>query len=117
MIRKKMMKTYLLEILIKRIRVKIVLFTIITCTLAIALSPMPAAYASAGDLDGTFGTNGQVLTGFTGNAVGNALVVQPDGKIVVVGEDDNDFGVARYNSNGILDTTFGSSGKNKHRLL
>jgi hypothetical protein len=35
-------------------------------------------------------------------------VIQPDGKIVAAGQRDfSDFGLARYNSNGSLDTTFG----------
>jgi uncharacterized delta-60 repeat protein len=79
------------------------------------------AVAQAGHLDPTFGQGGIVTTDFgiqtqSGNtALANAAVVQPDGKIVVVGGVPSHTGfpiaaVARYNSNGSLDTTFGSSG-------
>jgi uncharacterized delta-60 repeat protein len=41
-------------------------------------------------------------------------LVQPDGKIVAVGQTNalgtTDFALARYNTNGSLDTSFGSSG-------
>src|SRR4051794_30442870 len=74
---------------------------------------------NAGDLDTTFGSGGIVLTDFppvvkkfhgTG---GNAFDVkmQSDGKIVAVGWGLHDFAVARYNTNGSLDPTFGSGGK------
>ena len=44
------------------------------------------------------------------------MVVQPDGKIVLVGyyyvsAGNDDFALVRYNANGSLDTTFGASGK------
>ncbi len=72
---------------------------------------------AAGDLDLTFGSGGKTLAEFssTGNFA-NAMAVQPDGRIVVVGETNTDFlnsafGVARYNANGSLDSTFGSGGK------
>ena len=35
------------------------------------------------------------------------MALQPDGKIVVVGLSGADFALARYNTNGTLDTTFG----------
>ena len=36
--------------------------------------------------------------------------MQPDGKIVKAGSINSQFGITRYNTNGILDTTFGSAG-------
>src|SRR5262245_44573565 len=46
---------------------------------------------------------------------GQALAVQTDGKIVVVGVSaqtyEKDFAVARYNTDGSLDSSFGNSGK------
>jgi uncharacterized delta-60 repeat protein len=75
-----------------------------------------------GTLDATFGTGGRVYTDFflTFDQV-NAIVIQPDGKIVVVGSTDvdpatgsdieNDFALARYNTDGSLDTTFGIGGR------
>lgn len=75
-------------------------------------------FLSNGSVDTTFGNRGTAITAFT-NFVNtpNAVVIQPDGKIVVAGEtqssDDslNRFAVARFNSNGTLDTTFGGSGR------
>ncbi len=39
-----------------------------------------------------------------------ALMIQPDGKIIIAGESRYEFLVARYNSDGTLDATFGGSG-------
>jgi uncharacterized delta-60 repeat protein len=64
-----------------------------------------------GTLDTTFGSGGTVLTSFGGSLAAAAdVVVQSDGKIVAVGLANGDFGVARYNNDGTLDTTFGSGG-------
>ncbi|MEI6199977.1 MAG: hypothetical protein WCP83_08585, partial [Actinomycetota bacterium] len=72
-------------------------------------------YNSNGTLDTTFGTNGKVITHSTGNDYPNSMTFDPDGKIIVVGwsvlNNAGDFLVARYNSNGTLDTTFGTNGK------
>ena len=71
-----------------------------------------ARYNSDGSLDTSFGSGGKVTT--SNGAVGGAAL-QSDGKIVVVGAifngSNNDFALARYNSNGSLDTSFGSGGK------
>src|SRR5947199_4316710 len=77
------------------------------------------AQAADGDLDPTFGTEGKVLTDFDHSTdIANAVAVQPDGKLVVVGTtytnndfSGEDFAAARYNSNGTLDLTFGIGGK------
>ena len=64
--------------------------------------------AAPGDLDPTFG-NGGKRTDWAGYASG--VAIQPDGKIVVVGDaccsPPVDFRVARYNPDGCPDTTFG----------
>jgi uncharacterized delta-60 repeat protein len=77
-----------------------------------------ARYNPDGSLDGTFGTGGKVTTRFGLGipfTVAHALVLQPDGKIVVAGTatpaTDWDFGLARYNPNGTLDATFGAGGR------
>lgn len=62
-------------------------------------------------LDAGFGTSGKVVTpAGSGNDVGQAVAIQPDGKIVVAGYasngTNNDFAVFRYNPNGTLDDTF-----------
>lgn len=73
--------------------------------------------AADGDLDSTFGSGGKVTTDFSGRSNGaSAIAMQSDGKIVVVGDTltaagPPDFAVARYNSDGSLDTTFGSGGR------
>ncbi len=70
-----------------------------------------------GTPDTTFGSNGGVVTDLTGqNDQPDAVAVQSDGKIVVGGDWANasgvdDFALVRYNTNGTLDTTFGSGGK------
>ena len=67
---------------------------------------------SAGELDPSFGTGGKVVTDFGGTDSGQAVAVQSDGRIVVVGHrGEADFVLARYNANGTLDTTFGSVGR------
>src|SRR5438105_10795250 len=80
-------------------------------SLALALS----AYAAPGDLDPTFGSSGKVSTAISsGRDDANAMVLQPDGKIVACGLTQNGanylFGLVRYNSNSTLDASFGSGG-------
>src|SRR5580704_2907072 len=73
-------------------------------------------YTSAGELDTSFGTNGITITTF--DAIGFdpiGFAVQPNGDILVGGVATNKagqhgFGLARYTSNGVLDTTFGTNG-------
>ncbi|MBP7475231.1 MAG: hypothetical protein KA810_08245 [Pyrinomonadaceae bacterium] len=71
-------------------------------------------YNTDGSLDSTFGTNGRVNTPFVGIDAALGGVLQPDGKIVAAGSAggvDSNFAVARYNSNGTLDLTFSTDGK------
>jgi uncharacterized delta-60 repeat protein len=69
-----------------------------------------------GILDNTFGTNGVVTTGINNiDDEINALKVQGDGKIVAAGQSllgsgVNQFALVRYNTDGSLDTTFGTGG-------
>ena len=82
-----------------------------------------ARYNVDGTLDQSFGTGGLVSTGFAvdGDDSANAVALQTDGKIIVVGQvgphfsqagaNDTAFGIVRYNSNGTLDTTFDGDGK------
>ncbi|HIK09829.1 MAG TPA: DUF4347 domain-containing protein, partial [Oscillatoriaceae cyanobacterium M33_DOE_052] len=72
-------------------------------------------YNSNGSLDGSF-SGGRIGTDFAGGTdQGYAMVLQPDGKIVVAGlannGSNNDFAVARYNSDATLDTSFNTTGK------
>jgi uncharacterized delta-60 repeat protein len=71
--------------------------------------------AQDGVLDNTFGTNGRVITDIVAeNNEARDLVIQPDGKIVVAGKSStgsiDQFALARYDVNGVLDNTFGSGG-------
>jgi uncharacterized delta-60 repeat protein len=67
------------------------------------------AHAAQGDLDPTFDSDGRVVTDFFESFdQASAVVVQPDGKILAVGTSDGDFALARYNTDGSLDSTFGS---------
>jgi uncharacterized delta-60 repeat protein len=66
-----------------------------------------ARYNPDGSLDPTFGAGGKVRTEGTGLA--HAVVLQPDGKIVVAGA-SGAFVVARYHPDGSLDSSFGAGG-------
>jgi len=73
-------------------------------------------YTSAGELDTTFGTNGITVTTFAGIAFDPfGFAVQKNGDFLIGGvattkSGRNEFGLARYTSNGVLDTTFGTNG-------
>lgn len=64
-------------------------------------------YTPNGSLDNSFDNDGIVTTA---SAPASAMVVQPDGKILVVTETAADYDVIRYNTNGSLDTSFGTNG-------
>jgi uncharacterized delta-60 repeat protein len=67
-----------------------------------------------GSVDTSFGNSGQVQTNFGFDDVANSLAIQPDGKIVVAGSSAiyifKEFTVARYNSDGTADGSFGPDG-------
>lgn len=76
--------------------------------------------AAGGVLDPTFGINGAVATdlGSTTDA-GDSVIIQPDGRILLLESAQLDQAnpyrrtpiVVRYNSNGTVDTSFGTDGK------
>lgn len=76
-------------------------------------------YTTAGKLDTTFNSSGRRLTDFNGQGDQvYSVKIQPDGKIIAVGSASTpvpptfaDTALARYNSNGTLDTSFGVGGK------
>lgn len=77
-----------------------------------------ARFDANGTLDTSFGAGGKVLTNFDGssNESLRALALQADDKLVAAGststfKTSSDFGLARYNANGSLDTTFDLDGK------
>jgi uncharacterized delta-60 repeat protein/uncharacterized repeat protein (TIGR01451 family) len=71
--------------------------------------------AAAGDLDPSFGTGGIAITDFGFSSRADSILIQADGKLVVAGTGGPSGAVgiliARYNPNGSLDSSFGSSGK------
>ncbi len=80
-----------------------------------------ARYNTDGTLDTSFGSDGIVITIETGGIQVSArsVAIQSDGKIVASGNSDDgtspwsqvfDFMVVRYNTDGTLDTSFGSGG-------
>jgi uncharacterized delta-60 repeat protein len=72
-------------------------------------------YNMDGSQDTTFDSDGVVTTAIGVGNIGNSVAIQADGKIVVAGRCDPgnniDFAVARYNTNGSLDSTFDGDGK------
>src|SRR5262249_5103213 len=74
-------------------------------------------YHPDGRLDAAFGAGGKVTTDFgERSATANAVLVQADGKFVVVGNvvsTSNSLAAfaARYNPDGSLDATFGTGGR------
>ena len=71
-------------------------------------------YNTNGSLDNTFGASGIVTTSIGINSAANDIVIQADGKILAAGSSDSlgsyNFTFSRYNTNGILDTTFDTDG-------
>jgi uncharacterized delta-60 repeat protein len=65
-----------------------------------------------GSLDASFGTGGKVITPVPLGTQAVAGLLQPDGRIVVVGstQGNSSVALARYNVDGSLDTTFGGTG-------
>lgn len=78
-----------------------------------------ARYKPDGIVDSSFGVNGVARVNFGGSdAIIYSMAIQPDGKIVVGGYShksvsnfDCEFAFARFQSNGILDTSFGNGGR------
>ena len=75
-----------------------------------------ARYKANGSLDASFAGDGKVALDFSGGLdYAFGVAVQPDEKIVVAGTafvgSTYDFAVARYSTDGSLDTSFGNGGK------
>lgn len=77
--------------------------------LAARLMGVSGAWAAPGDLDPSFGNDGIVSTP-GGSPGAQGMVIQPDGKIVVVGS-QGDFNVLRYLTDGSLDPSFDFDGR------
>src|SRR5262245_16945359 len=84
--------------------------------LLLLLATPNSVQATPGNLDPGFGTGGKVTTAIgTVDDAAYSIAVQSDGKLVAAGYTNNGaqdtFGLARYNTDGSLDTTFGTGGK------
>jgi uncharacterized delta-60 repeat protein len=89
-------------------------------TVSLLLVTSTEAAAQPGALDPSFGTGGIETTDFGDQinsdvASADAVTIQPNGQIIVCGQVPSKNGfpvgsVARYNSNGSLDTSFGNAG-------
>ena len=81
--------------------------------IGVAISSQDAT-AAPGDLDLTFGTGGSVVTPLSVAVFGQSVVtLQPDGKILVASDSETsnaDTAVARYDTSGALDPTWGTGG-------
>jgi uncharacterized delta-60 repeat protein len=74
-----------------------------------------ARYNPDGSVDTSFGNGGRVTTDLSADQdFGENLALQPDGKIVVVGQMTSatvyDLAIVRYTTDGSLDTSFGTGG-------
>lgn len=70
-----------------------------------------ARYNANGSLDTSFSSDGKQRVDYGVFDSGTALAQQADGKLVIVGNDGADILAARLNTNGSLDSTFGTGGK------
>jgi uncharacterized delta-60 repeat protein len=93
--------------------------TPLTCSAAVIVSIVVllavsavAADAAPGDLDPSFDGDGKTSIDYGGDDYANAVAVQPDGKIVLVGSGNAnvDFAITRLNPDGSFDTSFDGDG-------
>ncbi|MFF8861847.1 calcium-binding protein [Streptomyces sp. NPDC015139] len=68
-------------------------------------------YNADGSLDTGFGGDGIERTDFGAYESVEGLAVQPDGRIVAAGHSDDRLAMARYHTNGTLDTGFDGDGR------
>jgi len=93
------------------------LYRSLLIAICLALMTYSVALAASGGLDTSFSGDGKIIQSFGGSQhVGWNVAIQSDGKIVVVGDKwlsngGRDFAIARYNTNGTLDTTFNGNGR------
>jgi len=87
----------------------IALIALVGALVVAGLATAGVAPAAGGDLDPSFDGDGKRVLPFAG--IPNEALVQPDGKIVLAGFDENhDFAVWRLNSDGSLDRSFDGDG-------
>ena len=75
---------------------------------------MATRYNADGTPDTTFGTGGTIITDLGGWDFGQAIALQADNRIIVVGTsitgNSRNIALVRYNADGTPDTTFGTGG-------
>ena len=71
-----------------------------------------------GSVDNSFDADGRRIDNIgIGNAVGEGVIVQPDGKILAVASSSTKgLALARFNADGSLDSSFDADGKITHKL-
>jgi uncharacterized delta-60 repeat protein len=77
-------------------------------------------YNSNGNLDSTFGKSGITITDINSRFGKLGLVLQNDGKIILVGssevENTHHFTILRFNNNGVIDKSFGNKGLTRTKI-
>ncbi len=68
------------------------------------------ALSQAGSLDNTFGSSGEVIHNIGNYFVSRGITVQPDNKILIIGDRETHLVVIRMNPDGSYDNSFGSGG-------
>ena len=91
------------------------IFAIKSIMFAALFFNLNGAARAAGVLDATFGANGRVAVEVGAQTFAFKTIVQPDGKIIVLGRAvraaQEDVVLIRFNPNGALDASFGDGGK------
>ena len=97
---------------------KIILAGYTMCCLAGGEKFAMIRFNTNGTIDNSFGASGKVVTAININTdIALAVALQLDGKIILAGQTfvappySNYFAIARYDSTGTLDNTFGTGGK------
>jgi uncharacterized delta-60 repeat protein len=70
-----------------------------------------ARYFANGNLDLSFSGDGKHASEFGGDDAIRSILIQPDNKILAAGTGNNKFALARYQPNGLLDSSFGVNGR------
>jgi uncharacterized delta-60 repeat protein len=67
-------------------------------------------YLADGTLDTSFGTGGLAIANPGGQDFAKQVIELPNGKLILVGTANSDFLLARFHTDGALDTSFGTAG-------
>ena len=83
---------------------------VVLVSVVLGLAVLSAALAAPGQLDRAFGTGGKVVTDAGGADWAGSVAIAPNRAVVVAGGSGDDVALARYDSAGRLDATFGGRG-------